>query len=64
LKEIFRLIVQVLECSNITPDRNLVILFSIAAAAAAAARYEVLTGGIEGAYVYTLLRDDQPQIYM
>jgi hypothetical protein len=39
---------------------SVMILLSIAATA----RYEVLTGDIKGAYLYTSIKEDEPQIYM
>ncbi len=39
---------------------SVMILLSIAATA----RYEVLTGDTKGAYLYTTIKEDEPQIYM
>ena len=39
---------------------SVMILLSIAATA----RYEILTGDIKGAYLYTSIKEDEPQIYM
>ncbi len=39
---------------------SVIILLSIAATA----RYDILTGDIKGAYLYTTIKDDEPQIYM
>jgi hypothetical protein len=39
---------------------SVMILLSIAATA----RYDILTGDIKGAYLYTSIKEDEPQIYM
>ena len=39
---------------------SVMILLSIAATA----RYDILVGHIQGAYLYTSIKDDEPQIYM
>ncbi len=46
--------------SPIVNQSSLTILLSIAATA----RNEVLTGDIKGAYLYTSIKEDEPQIYM